>query len=40
MLSEPLEGLWKALVRQMDGEVNGPAAAPAAIPVHEFGAAD
>ena len=39
-LAEPLDGLGKAKVVQVDHQVDGPAAAPAAVPVHEFGAGD
>lgn len=39
-LAEPLDGLGKAKVVQVDHQVDGTAAAPAAVPVHELGAGD
>ena len=39
-LAEPLDGLRKAKVVQVDHQVDGAAAAPAAVPVHELGAGD
>jgi len=39
-LAEPLDGLGKAKVVQVDHQVDGTAAAPAAVPVHEFGAGE
>lgn len=39
-LAEPLDGLGKAKVVQVDHQVDGTAAAPGAVPVHEFGAGD
>ena len=39
-LAQPLDGLRKAKVVQVDHQVDGAAAAPAAVPVHELGAGD
>jgi hypothetical protein len=39
-LAEPLDGLRKAKVVQVDHQVDGTAAAPAAVPVYELGAGE